>query len=191
MLDDLDEILERVQARGEPSKIFEILPKCTDNVRESLLGFLLEPGLDLPVAEAKGALESPDAVHRRPSPPTSSAGPARKRPTPPRHVDRRAGTLARRSGKSGASPTSWQGIAQRPDFEGKTWPLALTPCVQSLVWAAGRLGNSRGSGPRKRSPRPGPTIPFYRPIRREAVLALASKVGDPRYAIDALESGRA
>ena len=62
----------------------------------------------------------------------------------------------------------------------------LTSCLRSLVWAAGRLGVARESCSRTwRSARP--DDPAYRPIRREAVLALASAEMTPEV-VAALET---
>ena len=65
-LDDVRRELARTRSatRGEPRRIFEILPKCPDEVREPLATSLLnrpEP----PVAEARAALDSPDPSRPR------------------------------------------------------------------------------------------------------------------------------
>ena len=76
------EILDRVLDRGEPRRIFEILPKCADEVRDALTDVLLnrpEP----PVAEALAALDSPDADHGRGGGPRPGPG-RRGRPAPGR-----------------------------------------------------------------------------------------------------------
>ncbi len=179
VLDDFDEILERVRERGEPSKLFEILPKCPDDVREGLRGCLLNRP-DLPVLEAKAALEGPDA---------STAALAA-------HVLGRAGDGAADAAPSVVAAlarwrTDWE--KKRPSFApgaryqvgGDDLAVALTTCVRSLVWAAGRLGGADRVLEEVVATRP--DDPEYRPIRREAVLALASKAATP-VSVKALES---
>jgi ParB family chromosome partitioning protein len=178
LFDDFDEILERVQDRGEPAKIFEILPKCPDDVRESLQGCLLNRP-NLPVLEAKAALDSPDA---------STAALAA-------HVLGRAGAKAADAALSvEASLARWRMawekervryVGKRAVSEENDLAVALTSCVQSLVWAAGRLGVADKILGEIIAARP--DDPEYRPIRREAVLALASKPATPN-AVKALES---
>jgi ParB family chromosome partitioning protein len=179
MLDEFDEILARVQDRGEPAKIFEILPKCPDDVREALRGCLLNRP-DLPIAEAKVALESPDA---------STAALAA-------HVLGRAGNKAADAAPVVAATLArWRAAWEkkrsiyvsniRDQLEGNDLVATLTPCVLSLVWAAGRLGVSRGVFEDVASSRP--DDPEFRPIRREAVLALASE-GATASSLKALES---
>ena len=61
MLDDYEEILDRVRDRGEPRRIFEILPNCLDGATEALaVGLRNRP--ELPLAEARSALESPSLI---------------------------------------------------------------------------------------------------------------------------------
>ncbi len=166
-LNDFEEVLKRVQERGEPSKIFEILPKCPDDVREGLQGCLLNRA-DLPVAEAKAALDSPDS---------STAALAA-------HILGRGGSKAAdASAAIEAALARWRSAWEKKrlayvpgagnQFGGNDLADELTPCFQGLVWAAGRLGVSRGFLEEIASSRP--DDPEYRPIRREAVLALASK----------------
>ncbi len=58
-LDDHEKILARLRDRGEPRRIFEILPKCPAPVRATLATGLLNRA-EPPVAEALAALDSPD-----------------------------------------------------------------------------------------------------------------------------------
>jgi ParB family chromosome partitioning protein len=161
------EILRRVLDRGEPRRLFEILPKCPDGVRQELSNVLLnrpEP----PVAEALAALDSPD--------PDTARVAAR--------VLGRAGAKGDRVGAAVPKAlakwlTSWE--EARPTFDrsirgtvtGKAraadW---LTACVQDLVWAAGRLGVATEDLVEAAQARP--DDPEYLPIRLAAVLALAS-----------------
>lgn len=178
-LDDFEEILARVQNRGEPAKIFEILPKCPEEVRGSLQGCLLNRA-DLPILEAKNALESPDA-----STATLAA-----------HVLGRAGEKAADSAPSIVAAIAhwqaawekkraWQVSGNRSSSEGNEQATALTPCLRTLVWAASRLKVADEVLAEVVAIRP--DDPEYRPIRREAVLALASKTATPAV-VKALES---
>jgi ParB family chromosome partitioning protein len=152
---------------------------CPGEVRESLQGFLLNRP-NLPVVEAKGALESPDA---------STAALAA-------HVLGRAGDKAADAAPSVvAALARWQATWEKKRVwyvggihnlsEENDLAIALTPCLQSLVWAAGRLGVAGEVLEEVVATRP--DDPEYRPIRREAVLALASKAATLD-AVKALES---
>ncbi len=59
-LDEADEVMERIRDRGEPARLFEILPKCPEDVRDDLRKCLLNRA-DPPIVEARAALDSPDA----------------------------------------------------------------------------------------------------------------------------------
>ncbi len=179
LFDDFDEILERVRDRGEAARIFEILPKCPGDVRESLQGCLLNRPT-LPVVEAKAALESPD--------PSTAALAA--------HVLGRAGDGAADAAPSvvaafGRWQAAWETERARSvggirDLSGEDHlAVALTPCLRSLAWAAGRLGVAAKLLEGVVATRPDDLE--YRPIRREAMLALASKPATPG-AVEALES---
>ena len=168
---DFHRTLERVRERGEPSKLFAILPKCPHVIRESLRVCLLNRP-SLPVEEAKTALESPDA---------STVALAA-------HVLGRAGATA-----AGAAPalvaaldrwrTAWETKrlslvpGRRQRTESDDLALGLTPCLRNLAWAAGRLGVADPVLEEAVATRP--DDPEYRPIRREAVLALASRPASP------------
>jgi ParB family chromosome partitioning protein len=179
MFDDCDTILERVRDRGEPSRIFEILPVCSTDTCESLKGCLLNRK-DLPIVEAKQAIESPDAFT------TSLAA----------HILGRAGANAADASKAVVAAISrWQSawdkkrvrhvIGLRMPYVADDLETALTPCLQSLVWATGRLGASPKILEEIVETRP--DDPLYRSIRREGVLALASKPATPG-SLKALES---
>ena len=103
-LDDFDETLDRVRDRGEPRRLFEILPKCPDEVRESLAISLVNRA-ELPIAEARAALESPDPI---------TAGTAAR-------ILGRAGTAAADAGKVlEAALKKWRQVweEKRPTFDG-------------------------------------------------------------------------
>ncbi len=162
-LDDFDETLDRVRDRGEPRLLFEILPKCSDEVRESLAISLVnrpEP----PIAEARSALESPDPI---------TAGTAAR-------ILGRAGTAAADAGEVlEATLMRWRQTweEKRPAFpmdsSDETNPShALTSCLRSLVWASGRLGVAPERLTDMAVARPDDSR--YQPVRLEAVLALAS-----------------
>jgi ParB family chromosome partitioning protein len=134
----------------------------------------------VPVAEAKVALECPDA---------STAALAA-------HLLGRAGAGAAGAAAAveaalGRWRAAWEekraGYAPgiRSQLEGNDLATALTPCLRSLVWASGRLGVADKVLEGVVATRA--DDPEYRPIRREAVLALASRTATP-VAIKALES---
>ncbi len=165
-LDEFNKILERVQNQGEPSRIFAILPRCSRESRESLQACLLNRA-KLPVAEAKAALDSPD--------PGTAAVAAR--------VLGRAGNEAADAAPDVAAAisrwrTAWddQRLSANQARGGSSQSVdrlvPLTSCVQALVWAAGRLNVSGDVLIAFASARPDDEM--YRPIRREAVLVLAS-----------------
>ncbi len=162
MLDDYEEILDRVRDRGEPRRIFEILPNCLDGATEALaVGLRNRP--ELPLAEARSALESPSLI---------TAGVAA-------HVLGQAGARASDAGAALETElASWlRGWRQMVLTGGKDDPHGvdpvetLLPYLRRMIWAAGRLGVARESLAEVAAARP-EDLP-YRPIRRDAVLALA------------------
>ena len=177
---DLDNILGRVRERGEASRIFEILPKCPEGgIREGLRGCLLNRP-SLPLVEARDALEGVDA---------STVALAA-------HILGRAGKAAADSAPAvAAAITRWRAAWE----EKRAWYVggvrnitgtndlatALTPCLRDLVWAAGQLGVAGKAFEEIVASRP--DDPEFRPIRREAALALAAGPATPG-AINALES---
>jgi ParB family chromosome partitioning protein len=160
------EALARVRDRGEPRRIFEILPKCPDTVRDALAtGLLNRP--EPPVAEARAALDSPD--------PTVAGLAA--------HVLGRAGAQAAEARPAVAKALAkWRKVweEKRPSLvstsraiaEGDDLADRLTPCLRDLVWATGRLGGAADALAEAASARP--DDPEYQPIRLAAVLAFAS-----------------
>jgi len=198
---DGDEILGRVRDRGEPGRIFALLPKVSGDVRDELRRCLLDRA-EPPVAEAKAALDSPDPavaglaarVLGRAGPRSTEAGPAIET------------ALARWLATWEEKRTSFKSDVGGPGEGGKAryWMMPypntearwfdevgdllgepLTGCVRDLVWASGRLGVAREAVARLVLARP--DDPEYRPIRREGVLALASGGVAPGV-VEALES---
>lgn len=161
-----DETLARVRDRGEPGRVFEILPACGDEVRRALAtGLLGRPGL--PVAEARSALDSPD--------PATAAVAA--------HVLGRAGSGAV-AGASDSGPAleaaflrrraAWAESRKASGADPDEGPRQVTPlaaCVRTMVWAAGRLGVAREALAGIATATP--DGPDAEPIRLEAVMALA------------------
>jgi ParB family chromosome partitioning protein len=163
VLEDHGSTVARVRDRGAPQRIFEILPKCPDEVRATLAAGLLsrpEPA----AAEARTALDLPD--------PTVAGLAA--------HLLGRAGALAVDAGPALANALSkWWTIwnEKRPAFdrtslEGERLADSLNLCLRDLVWAAGRLGVARDALAKAASA--WPEDPESQPIRLAAVLALGS-----------------
>jgi ParB family chromosome partitioning protein len=152
--------LPRVAERGEPKRIFEILPKCQPDIQEQLAIALLTRK-PLPVAEAQAALDGSDE----------------------RTVQLAAQILGREgTSKAGsaleAAVQRWQAawIERRQKMiqtgqRDEQLTRKTTPCLQSLLWAAGRLGVAQDGLIRAATARA--EDPLYRPVRLEAVLALA------------------
>jgi ParB family chromosome partitioning protein len=170
-------VLERVAERGEPRRLFEVLPKSRGETPAALAAILLgRPSL--PEAEARAALDSSDA--------------------------RTAGLAARILGRAGAGAgadgpgepllaalrrwrDAWDQQRRKrvsEDDEDPRLTAELTPCLQSLVWAAGRRGVARDDLVALATR---PDDPEFRPIRREAVRTLASTGQGPEV-VSALEA---
>ncbi|HYT93212.1 MAG TPA: hypothetical protein VEL76_31125, partial [Gemmataceae bacterium] len=160
---DVQESLKRVCERGEPRRMFEILPKCPEATQEALaLSLLNRP--NLPMDQILGALSG--------------------------NSERSVQLAARLVGRGGADPKAaakplqtalerwlkaWEDRRQRVAQENRRDDptlARLTPCVQALVWAAGRLGVAQPLLLTVAQARPDDRM--YRPIRIEAVAALAS-----------------
>jgi ParB family chromosome partitioning protein len=133
-LDGFDEALKRVCERSSPSRIFAILPLCENLGVRKALGRAVLARKDLPVAEAKGALDSADPV---------VSGLAA-------HVLGRAGEAAKGASKSVDSALSrwwkaWlerrQAPARKVDPDDDDSPdRPVVDCLGLVAWAAGRLG---------------------------------------------------
>jgi ParB family chromosome partitioning protein len=155
----LRDSLDRVSERGEPDRNFEIMPRCAAETQERLAVALLHRPLP-PVEEAQAALASPE--ERTVQVAAQIMG---------RAVAPRAGPAVENALKK------WWGVWQerlhksaRANFADETLATRVGPCVQSLIWAAGRLGVAQdvllaiANTDR----------PIARPLRREAVTALAN-----------------
>ncbi len=170
-LDDFDLILERIQERGEAARLFEILPKCPEDVRPSLQECLLNRA-EPPVAAAKTAIGGPDAAT------TTLAA----------RLLGRAGADAQDAAPAvEAALVRWRVAWEKQrlvapaksarDSDDDDLADRLTPCLQALVWAAGRLGAAGKVLIELAEARP--DDPEYRPIRHAAVLALAAQKASP------------
>ena len=115
------------------------------------------------------------------SPPASSAGPAPRRPT--RGTVLEAALKKWRQVWEEKRPTF--DVADSSDEDEMASSHPLTSCLRSLVWAAGRLGVAADLLTEMAVARPDDSE--YRPIRREAVLALASAEMTPEV-VAALEA---
>ena len=170
-LDDFDQVIERVQGRGDPARIFAILPKCPDEARADVAGCLLNR-VEPPILAARGALDSPDAaIATLAAQLLGRAGPAARDS---------AGALASALGRWRAA---WEEAraaenlgAQHRSGAGQLAGV-LTPCVRGLTWAAGRVGVEDDALAAVAAARP--DDPAYRPIRREAIIALAERPASP------------
>ena len=158
--DSVARALRRVGERGEPGRVFAILPKAPAAVREALsTGLLNRP--DLPLAEARAAIGGADAQAARLA----------------ARILARAGAKAADAGPSVASAlkrwrVAWDEARRKADREGpQLLDATLTPFLVALVRAAGRLGVARDDLIPIAFDRPDDLR--FRPIRREAVAALA------------------
>jgi ParB family chromosome partitioning protein len=160
---DDQEVLRRVCERGEPRRIMEILSHSHPSTQTSLATSLLNRPT-LPLAEAQAAISSSDE----------------------RTVQLAAqilGRVGKEAFQSGAALQTalpkwrnlWEERRQKlPQADEPDEHLAnkLTPCLQSLLWAAGRLGVAQDAVIAATAARPGD--PCYRAVRLAAVSALAS-----------------
>jgi ParB family chromosome partitioning protein len=165
--ENLDDLLRRLQERGDARRMLEILPKLSSETALRLKGILLgrQP---LPVAEAQTVVAGPDAT---------AAGVAA-------HLLGRAGATESGPAVAAALGRWWgewdkgrQEETRRGAQPGKAVGPLLEP-LRRLCWAAGRLGVAADSliaVARTRA-----DVPFDRPLRREAAAALAGgKPGTP------------
>jgi ParB family chromosome partitioning protein len=171
-LENLDaaKVLERVGEKGEARRIFEILPKCSDQVQQSLTTSLLNRATP-PVAEAQAVLASNDAQSvRLAAQIVGRAGSA---------AGKAAGTaLAGALEKWDKEWTQRRAAMAKSNEEDHQLTQQTTPCVASLIWVASRLGVVHDAILAAASARP--DDPNYRPIRLAAVTALASgKLTEP------------
>jgi ParB family chromosome partitioning protein len=160
--DESSKSLRRVSEEGDPRRIFEILPKCPEAVREPLATSLMNRAT-LPLKEAKGAIGSP------------AVGTVRLAAK----VLGRAGPQAKDAGPALAEAlTSWRGRWQerrdrlaRLNVADDGSLQAATECLEGLAWAAGRLGVAQEALVELAA------APIddarFRPVRQAAVEALA------------------
>ncbi len=156
-----DALFRRLQERGDARRLLEILPKLYPEAAERLKGVLLSRQ-PLPVAEAQTVVGSHDA---------GAAGIAA-------HLLGRA--AAAESGPLVATAVArwwaeWdkgrQEEMRRGAVAGKLVGHLLEP-LHSLLWAAGRLGVAADTLLAVATTRT--DVPYDRPLRREAVAALAA-----------------
>ena len=167
----------RVCERGEPGHLFRVLPRCPEAIRGTIATHLLGRP-NLPVAEARAALDSPDAW---------TAGLAASILGRHGARDEDAGEALLASFRKWRD--AWEQGRRREVVAVRTDPKLtedLTLGLQRLVWASGRLAIARGELLSMVRARPGD--PYYRPIRREVVRVLASSEPQTPEVIEALES---
>jgi ParB family chromosome partitioning protein len=160
---EMQDALKRVCERGDARRIFEILPKCPPQTQEALAISLLNR-VPAPLAEAQGALGSPEEATARLA----------------AHLIGRAGASASAAGKPLQEALEkwlkvWDERRQKMLQENRRDDPHLTrvtPCVRTLIWAAGRLGVAQPTLLSAAAARPDDTQ--YRSIRQGAVAALAS-----------------
>jgi ParB family chromosome partitioning protein len=156
------EALKRVCERGDAGRILEILPRCHADVQEVLATSLLNKQPP-PLVEAQGAIASTSEA---------TAGLAAR-------LLGRAGSAAAKAGPAlEEALRKWldQWEEQRRlvrENAGDTNRLAtIGACVESLLWAAGKLGVAQDTVLQAAAARPGDS--FYRPLHLAAIAALAS-----------------
>jgi ParB family chromosome partitioning protein len=157
-----DELFRRLQERGDPRRLLEVLPRVDAEAAEELKGILLNRQ-PLPVAEAQAVVAGPDAV---------AAGVAA-------HILGRAGPGVAASGPAVATALgrwweAWDKGRREEARRGATADQlsgALAEPLRSLAWAAGRLGVATDTLVAVATNRG--DVPFDRPLRRAAVAALA------------------
>jgi ParB family chromosome partitioning protein len=160
---EIGESVKRVCEKGDARRIFETLPKCPEPRQDALATNLLNR-VPAPLAEAQGALGSSDERTARLA----------------AHLIGRAGASASAAGKplQGALEKwlkVWEERRQKMLQENRRDDPQLarvTPCVRTLIWAAGRLGVTQPTLLSAAAARPDDML--YRPVRQEAVAALAS-----------------
>jgi ParB family chromosome partitioning protein len=159
--EELDDLFPRLQERGDARRMLQILPHVQSEVAGRLKGILLSRQPP-PVAEAQTVVVGPDAA---------AAGLAA-------HLLGRAGAADSGPAVAAALQRWWgewdkgrQEEARRGAEPGKLAGHLLEP-LRSLVWAAGRLGIASDTLIAVATTRA--DVPFDRPLRREAVAALAA-----------------
>jgi ParB family chromosome partitioning protein len=162
--EEVQESLRRACEHGDARRIFEILPKCRSDVQEPLATSLLNRAA-LPIAEAQAAIGSTDERTVQVA----------------ARVLGRAGAQAVKSGPVLANALQqwrkvWEERRQKmiqTNEEDDRLISRITPCLQSLLWAAGRWGVAQDALLSAATTRTDDA--YYRPIRLEAVSALVSR----------------
>jgi ParB family chromosome partitioning protein len=171
--EEREALFKRLKERGDARRLLEILPKLYPEAAERIKGILLSRQ-PLPVAEAEAVVAGPDAV---------AVGVAA-------HLLGRAGAAGSGPPVAAALGRWWkewdkdrQEELRRGAVAGHLVGRLLDP-MRSLVWAAGRLGVAAETLLAIATMRA--DLGYDRPLRREAVAALAS--GKPsKPALEALE----
>jgi ParB family chromosome partitioning protein len=169
-------LLERLQERGDARRMLEILPRLSAETAGRLKGILLSRQ-PLPVAEAQAVVSGPDAA---------AAGLAA-------HLLGRAGAVEAGPAVAVALARWWgewdqgrQEETRRGAAAGKVVGPFRDP-LQSLLWAAGRLGVAPDTLVAVATTRA--DMSYDRPLRRAAVAALAG--GKPSHSILSILEGLA
>ena len=164
---EFDEALERVCERGDPAAVFGLLAKSAETVRTEVSNTLINR-TPPPLTEARAVLAGKDAATVQVA----------------AHLLGRAGDAAAKAAKEVAAAldswwTAWQECRQRiakDNLQRDRDQLdQLTPCLTSLLWAAGRLGVAQDR--LIAAATTGADDPLYRPLRLEAVTALTNTKG--------------
>jgi ParB family chromosome partitioning protein len=178
-LDDYD-FFERLQKHGDPRRMLEILPRLDAEAAARVKEILLSRQ-PLPIAEAQTVAAGPDVL---------AAGVAA-------HLLGRAGKEAAGAGPGiEAALRRWwkewdrgrQEEVRRGLQAGKNVSTMVEP-LQSMIWAAGRLGVGADTLVTVATTRG--HVPYDRPLRREAAIALALSPATPAVlsALDGLVNG--
>jgi ParB family chromosome partitioning protein len=159
--DFAEDLLKRACDRGDPRRLFELLPKCPADTQQAISVSLLNRTTP-PLAEAEGALSS------------SSEAAARL-----------AARIIGRAGVKAAGPAlaaglkkwlaTWEEVRQKlvqTTARDERLSDVLSPCVAAFLWAAGRLGVGTDTILTAAAARPDDR--WYQPIRQAAVAALAA-----------------
>jgi ParB family chromosome partitioning protein len=162
VIDDTDALFKRLKEKGDAKRLLEILPKLDEDTSAEVKAILLARR-PLPIAEAQAVVAGPDAA---------AAGVAA-------HLLGRAGPEAASAAKAvGAALARWwtewdrrrQDEVRRGLNPGLTAGELANP-LQALMWAAGRLDVGADTLVAIATTRS--DMPYDRPVRREAVAALA------------------
>jgi ParB family chromosome partitioning protein len=176
-----EELIRRLQERGDAKRLLELLPKLYKGARDRLKAILLARR-PLPIAEAQAVVAGPNgpaagvAAHL-----LGRAGPAEAKNAGPAV----ASALARWWGEwdKGRKEEARRGAAAG------TLTGTLLDALTSLAWAAGRLGVAQETLVTMASMRA--DVPFDRPLRLAAAAALAEQkpAGKVLAALDELSAG--